>query len=295
MLKAKWIEKRKYLPIALATALSGCLNPAAVREYAAIANAAAEEFPGVAAITYDACVERNSFEQLATKDQPDQQAIQDECADSKATEESLLLAHNVLEDYLRSLALLASDNLVTFDEETKAAVDQVGSLAQLNADQKKAVTGLTQLLFKAFTDGYRRGKLTHVIGEANPHIRSVTEALKEILEEDLDQKLNGLESEIESYYRTGIASARAHDPNAEESLQVRSWKLRLVEEKARVAASREATTAYVKILEDIAEGHEELNKRRSALGSKETLQALFSYASNIRKNLKAVQKAFTTK
>jgi hypothetical protein len=126
-------------------------------------------------------------------------------------------------------------------------------------------------------------------------VATLATALAEILTEDLNETLDGALQQMDSYYATGLAAAAAEAPDpqrASESILVRRWKLEWIQVRQQLGARREGVNAYVKILNQIAAGHRKLYEHRDDIGSRRTLQTLFQYASKIREQLRAVEKAF---
>ena len=208
---------KKYLLILMAPTtllFNGCGTPLeiqAVQKYAEFQTQSAELFPKIADDVYKSCIRQldyiNLNRQTIDKDRDAREAI---CNNSEtgsvALKKAYTQTHNVIHEYLVALGALAADELTNFDAEINAVGESIQRLPGLGEDQKKdaisAGTGLARLLFKAFTNDYRRGELKEAIVTADPSLTTLVVALDTSIKNHF---INGLlETErgsLDSYYK----------------------------------------------------------------------------------------------
>lgn len=259
------------------TSLSGCINFGSVKDFAAVSQESAKGFSAIVDDMYGSCMRAATYDpDIATK-----------CAELKQLQPRLLTAHAVLEQYMGAMGKLAGDQVVSYDENLGALESQVNAIKLFKKEQASAVTGLAKFLAKIATDGYRRKKLTEVIQATNGDIQVITDAFKNIVGADYARILQNEEITTRSFYMTEIHTHKEKEPLAAE-LAERILKERIAEIQKR----KDAAVSYIKIMETISRGHQELFEHRKDLGSKELMKLMWDYARTLAPLVKDMKKAF---
>jgi hypothetical protein len=176
-----------------------------------------------------------------------------------------------------------------------------------DSKQVDAVTGLAQFLLKATTDGYRRRELERTIDAQNESVKTVTTALKAIVGHDYEGRLDNEKIALDAFKKRLDRAERASDqPVASEkalgetqeslktttSVTVEIGRREVQEHLREIATKREAADSYVKSLDLIAKGHQELFDHKKDLGSKDLAKLLWDDASEMISQIHNIQKAF---
>src|SRR5262249_55760359 len=136
----------------------------------------------------------------------------------------------------------------------------------------------------AFTDGWRKRELAKAIAQAEPHVQTIAGALSTDLAALQDQIEKNQKDAIGSLYHQASASSKAESPIVLTDVMLRQYA-KIEKEKAAVAAFDNAITA-------IAQAHTKLYQSRDHLDAKAVAQEVFQTASDVQKQIAAVEKAF---
>lgn len=277
----------------LAAALIGCQNLKDIRSYTDEANAAASSFPAVAATAYNACIEeerykflrdQRTFAPAAAVFDAAGPAVRETCGAQAKTRDRLVAAFLVVNTYLATLGKLAADNVAVYDKRIDAISSNAGTLLGFTSDQQQAVGALAKLIISAFTNGWRHGKLQEAIGTAQQPMQVVLDAIAKDLQQFESTGLRVQKGALDSFYQ----DVQLSRPNESPAILAYQYN----QELGSIERQREAVESYLKILDQIKQGHTKLFEARNQLGSRDTLLSVFQTAVSIRDNLQAVRKAF---
>lgn len=257
------------IPFVVAIALGGCTNLDAVKDFANAAGGVAQ---------YDALVEDYvAFPARQKRFQPqDRHAQLDQIAATRAGQRDGLLAmQRALLEYMDALGRLASDAAVDYDRE----LDQLGRAASsarfLESGQGNAVGGIARLLVRAGTDGWRRSRVTALIAEANPHVQTVTSALRRLAEQGWREDAETETVAIRNHFQRIARDSR--DPAGIEALGD------LGERRSReVDGRRRVIDAYVQGVGRIAAGHQRLADAGDSIDRAEVIDAVRRHARELK-------------
>jgi len=201
----------------------------------------------------------------------------------EAQRERLLALHLAVEEYMRALARLASDEVVDYD----AQYDALGKAAQ-NANfaddaEAKAVKKVGGVLTRAVADGYRQKKLREIIGDANEPLQVILGRLRAIAASIADETEN-LEKKAHQYYQTAIRESRQAGTEA----LLAGWQYR---DEQEIAGLRRSAETYGDALRAISEGHQALYDNRDELDTAEIRRQLTRHARDMRSAIDALRGA----
>lgn len=221
-------------------------------------------------------------EDAAKKKQLDQESI-----GRRKQEKALLGLHRGVQDYMKALGALASDEVISYDESLKKLGDEIKNTKLVSETQVDAYQKITGIIAKAATDGYRQRKLKQLIGDANEPFQKIAVALGEIVSSGYVLSLDNELDVMNSYYKEVIKLAPPNDPGTE--MVKETWRTK----KEDLAARRQACLAYADTIQKIAQAHQELFSNKDKLDAKATLDLIMSYAQDIddlRNNIKELTK-----
>lgn len=265
--------------------LAGCVDFGPVKEYAALSKQASTGYAGIVEDMYQSCLRSAEFDPPASGETPEKH-----CVDWKEVQPGLLHAESALQDYLVAVGKLAGDDTISYDKNLDSLKKEVDGIkfsgkSVFDSKQVDAITGLAGFLLKAATDGYRRRELERTFSTQNENIQTVTAALKDIVGHDYKKRLENEETAIEAFQ---VRLQRASD----QSLAVEIGKRQVQDHLWDIEKKREAADDYVKTLDLIAKGHQQLFEHKKDLGSKALSKLLSDDASEMASLIRNIQKAF---
>lgn len=123
--------------------------------------------------------------------------------------EAFLNIQRVIAEYMKALAELADDELVSFDKSVDSLTEGLKGLNALNDSEIQAFGSITKLLTRAMTDGYRQRQLKFIITESNSHLQILISRQKELVLTYIDN-LSAEKTSIGSYYGDTIVNSFYH-------------------------------------------------------------------------------------
>jgi hypothetical protein len=149
-----------------------------------------------------------------------------------------------------------------------------GAAAVLSANQVDAVSKLSGLITRAFTEHYQRGKLIEFFRAADPHVAVVTQALENIVSKDYAGLLEEEERAVNRRYQR----VSGNRDTATVLLLNRAYSQDVSElQRRRVAAQ-----AYSAALTQIRQGHHQLAENVERLNNKQIALTLQPYISQLQ-------------
>jgi hypothetical protein len=268
--------------------LSGCVDFGAVKDFAALSKQASMGYASIVDDMYRSCLRSAEFDPPANGDTPERH-----CADWKDVQPGLVHAESVLQDYLVAVGELAGDETIRYDRSLTSLKQQLGSVtlsgkSVFNSNQVDAITGLAGFLVKAATDGYRRRQLERTFTGQNENIQTVTLALKNIVGHDYEERLDNETIAVQAFQaRVNRASA-----GGKESLAIEMGIRQVQEHLWDIDRKKQAAESYLKTLDLVAKGHQELFDHRKGLGSKDLAKLLWDDNSQLMPFVQSIQRAF---
>lgn len=268
--------------LTFALTLSGCIDLASVSKFAAISKEAGLTFPDLVEDMQASCLRRAYY-----APESKQKEALDGCEQYKSLRDPLIKAHKLLIAYLTAMGTLASDEVVAYDKSFDGLKNTIQTTGKFDKAQVDAIGNIVKAISDAAVNVYRRNQLKKVIETNNSDIQTLTNALKDIVGQDYKRLLSLEEEGLETYYKTNLLNFKPQEPLT--ALVVNKMR---VSDKEALQRRIDAADAYVKVLDNIAKGHQELYDNRNKLDSKKVLQDLAGYAQSIDDMIGKLRKAF---
>ncbi len=266
-------------PAVFAALLVACTDLSAVREWSTTSMEAAQ-FNEVVATYADTPTRLSVYDADAAESWGAQADLR--AAQAKALELQL----SVVADYMAALSALAADSAVSFSGDIDTLRESLNNTGKLEKSTIDASAGLLTTVANAAANLWRQQQIGLLIEGANAPLQQILRTeLRSIVNQDFRRDLEIESAFLERYFedllRTGGGSATA---NA--SLQ--EWfVVRRVENQRRQAA----VDSYLKVLDNISDGHQKLFDQRDNLAARQLAQDLFALAKEMRDNVKEILKS----
>ena len=200
----------------------------------------------------------------------------------------LLALHKGVEDYMHALGALASDDLVSYDKSLGSLSTEIknAKLPGVEDKQVQAISGLTKLLAKAFTDGYRRAKLEEFIKESNSDFQSVIAAMTTIAGEAYVSSLDIEIVAVNEYYKNIVKISEKNPPQqASIELLKENWKSKI----DAIDTKKQSCVLYTDTLKKIGQGHQSLFDNCDKLNTREFKAIISGYKNDIETLNKSIK------
>jgi len=257
----------------------GCSNPPAVKRFASASTAAGKAFPEIADDLPGSCIRRERYHFLADwRSDLDSLDTLTRAACERYTRAAPRLAgaHRVLVSYLDALGKLSAGDLVEYDK----GVDALGgALAAVNPADKKtieAASSISGTLAEAAALKWRRKELAGMIARSNADVQTLASALRGVIEVDYARLLDDEWEAARKFYLGMLDEHRESEPLTA-MLVYERWR----GDQNAIIEKRKTARAYVKLLDKIAAGHQDLYDHRDALSSKEARALILKHAEAI--------------
>ena len=273
---------RQVIPLLALVALTSCADLQGIRKFAdsAADTASYTSLTGYYLAEFD-------HSKRYEEDPGQQKQLDQDSAARRKQEKALLGLQRGIQDYMKALGALASDEAVSYDTALKKLGDEIKDTKLISDSQVEAYRGIAGLIAKAATDGYRQRKLKQLIAEGDEPFQKVAGALCVIVSKGYVLAVDNETEVLNSYYREVIKTAQANDPSSE--LVKETWRAK----REDLAARRQACLDYSEAITRIAQAHHELFNNRDNLDSKATLDMIMSYSQDVdelRKKIKELTK-----
>ncbi len=229
----------------LGAVLAACADLSAVREFSAVSVQSARYTQ--LADDYAGAPER--LARYVTNDRQRESLALDAKLRQQQKQKALAL-HTAIEQYMQALGKLAGGKEGHLDAEIKALSKSAKQLGG-SSDVEKAVQSTAQALQDAVLVPWQRRRIQQAVDEANAGLQLIVRNLRDDIDLNFRSALEKDITATEFHYRELIAQSR--DPAGIRALQ--EWQdLRVAELKRKQGA----LDAYVKIMNQVAAGHQAL-------------------------------------
>jgi hypothetical protein len=258
---------------------AGCADPPAIKRFAAASASAGEKFPEIAKDIKDSCARREEYRLLggwdADLDSLDRVSA-GTCRASAPTVSRLSKTHAVLMGYIKALGSLSAGETVKYEKPLGELGDALGDVSPEEAKSITAAEGIAGVLAEAVAGKWRRKELGAVIGSANADVQTLAAAICEILDRDYSRLLDDETEAARKFYMTLIREHREAEP-----LTAILFYDRWIGERKGIEARRTTARNYVKLMNKIARGHQDLYDHRGELKSKDVRKLVLEHATAI--------------
>lgn len=269
-----------------------CAQPSAVGDFAKAGAQAAQAFPAIASMEYDACVSVQHYNQFDNAMHPgaiaqlgpafefDQSAIDRACSPELAVQKRLQVVYNVLWSYMSTLGKLAGNDTPSYDK-------TLTTLPGLSGTEQTSAASLVSVMTDAFEKGWRQRQMAKAIERAQTPVVALTNAMTSDLSNVISLSLDNESQALSSLY--GDIQRSQPPTNAVVLGKV------LSADKDAIAKDRATLEAFITLIDKIREAHTQLYNNRDKLFDKKTIEQLFQTVSGIPKAATAVQAAAASK
>ncbi len=279
---------------------ASCTNLTAVQEWSKT-SLEASQFNGIVATYVDTPVRLKRYDELhfkqyrkPTEEQKKMFSLRQGVYGTNATErkiqaEALKKILSVVSDYMGALAALSADGTVDYSRNITTMNTEIISLSaklsvhkRISTNTLGAVGSIVQTLFKP----WQAKQVKKIIEQANAPLQTILAGeLRQIVANDFQDDLNTEGDMIDLYYdallNDGHPSSAAQDA-------VTEWReVRREQNSARL----HAVTAYLRVLDNISNGHQKLYDNRNKLEDKRLVQDLYTLVTDLRKQIAILTKS----
>jgi hypothetical protein len=296
--------------------LSSCVELESIRKFAETSAVVGQKFPVLSSDVYGSCTRKYKYrfyrdvnfnasqigdidklqqeanlEGLTTTAPPGAVQAEKDCRRFKEIAPSVVLLNKALVEYMKTMGDLAADDLTSYDKKLDALATAVSDGSFFNDTEVTAGKSLAKFVLDATTNFYRRKKLKTAIETRNGDVKTLTDALKRFVGQNYILALQDEQRQLDNYHKANIQEHQDRAGNAD-PLAVTSAKTMWDAERQRLQERISAAEAYVKILDNVAQGHQKLYDSRNNLDTKETRQTALQYARAIEGLVEDFRKAF---
>ena len=269
--------------ILLTLFLSSCVNLKPINDFPASSLKSIKIFEDIKYGFNQNCLDNCQFKKIIDLDL---NANNCDCVLNEKADSVTFLIYTTVHGYLDGLSNLSKNNLTGYktDALTKALKeDNFGSI-KIDKVQGEAYNKISNILLKAFTDGYRKRKIKTYVKEANEPLKVLLTYLNFNLSENLAGKLNVQKQRIKSYYfdLTNDKTLSAYEKT--KAVEEYYHKLSQIETK------QNELVLYSKLLTKIGNGHQKLVENIESSNKKEAGKLLIQYAGDLQDIISAFNK-----
>lgn len=271
--------------------LSACgtrTNLAAVREFAKT-SAATAHYEQVVSDYVNSPVRQKRYQPTSSTDQLDALVAR------RAEQGPILEAtQQILVTYMSTLGDLAADQLPNVDSEIdslSSALEKAKFIGdgdkQIGKETASAAASIAKVLIRASLDGWRRREVARIVKETNPALQNTIAGLKEILDQDMRDSLTNEALAVKSPFRAWIAAAESKgDPDGAPPVA----RILMDERLATVNAKEAVLDDYIKVLDTIAKGHDDLTNNIDSMSKSDLKDRLKGYSKDLQTLYKSFKK-----
>ena len=290
----------------LASLCNSCTDMSAVARFAASAHNASDGYAEIVSDFSNSAMRRSLL--VSESERP---TVMEQAQNYKELQPALLEAQKPLTDYIAALAAISTNSATKGDSDDSAgksstsakesgngaheasraapAKPTVGSLktAGMTSDQATAAMGLAAHVSAALTAAYRSNKTTKAIHECNSDLQDYLKGLEQIVGVDYPRQLEIERTSTEGYYQDLLRHHAQQEP-----LAAILMRKQMQEDLDAITRREQAAVAYVKILNDIGDGHQKLYDAGEKASPIQIISIVEPYASDIGSESLNVAKAF---
>lgn len=312
-MKTTIIKSRVVLSIfALVVILNhACVDLSAIRKFSEIASEANERFPGIAKDLNNSCRRQHIYDETREilkgngqlrdiyldsnfEETPKLAAVTQECKIYKQEEQRLIEANLVLIAYLKVLGDLAADDLANYDKQIDSLGNSFTSANIFNANEVNAVKGIAQFLASSVANNYRKNELKKAIRNSNNDVQFLASALKRIIQDNYILQLKNERDSMLSYYNSTIEECILKSDKQQKNniaLTIILIKFQMDQKDEIILQKIESAKAYIKILDNISKGHQDLCNSKN-IDDRKTLALISGYGKTVYTLYLEFRKAF---
>ncbi len=257
--------------VALATSASGCgklAEVAATQQFVKMKSQALESFPKITTDIYESCMRQASYKFLNSPPNfpdADRKAAIKICeSDGKTASESVKVAHELIINYISSLANLAKSEAVDYKPQVEGVSKSLKSLPGLSTDEAKktvdAGTSIAIILANALASGYQKQQLKLAVLASDGPLQTIVLALAKAIDNYyVNVVLSNEQRQLDSFYTLPIGLVLAQPrPSSVDQYVLHSLNTSWQEKQAITRAKASVASSYLTLLKQISCEHSKL-------------------------------------
>jgi hypothetical protein len=234
-------------------AVCGCTDLGEVTQFAKASQDVGKTFSAMADAAKTSCNRANSYINAQNNIPPL------DCEFYVQVNSSLVKVNDALFNYIASLGALAADDLSKvpggFDNVTADLKKADPTISTANQTKATAASGLAKAITNIWASGYRKEKLSKIVGESNNGVQDVTAFLSDYAADKFLQTFNEEERYELSY--CDLMKSPTAEPLATDLLA-----RKCAADKVHIETQKAAVKKYQDALKTIAESHNKINEQR---------------------------------
>ena len=264
--------------------LSSCTNLAHIKQFSETSTETA---------TFEQLVEDYvGYPDRVIRLQPESQksALEKTKQDRLDQKEGLNALHQTMTNYMAALGKLAEDNIVSYDAELDSAAKTLRKSKFVKMETVEASGEISKILFKAFTDLWRKRQLSKIIDQSNSNFQTLIDGLKFITEQGFLSSLDIEMAVVDKVFNNSKMDLKHRTKDKqippEISLMLEEWKS---ENQNSIENKKKLIASYAEVLDKIGEGHQSLYDNRNDLSKKKLIAELKKYGKDMVEIYKSIQ------
>ncbi|WP_416443708.1 hypothetical protein ACH3O9_01595 [Leeuwenhoekiella sp. A16] len=266
----------KFTCILLLFSLMGCVNLEAVSDFSVTSAEALSNYENLSYGFKQYCEERCEFN--AIQQSQIKRTLDCDCRTYAQADSVSIKIYNSILGYFTSLGDIAGLDVSGYNLDAVNKPLQEGTFGKviIQPEQADAYSSISNLLFRASTDVYKRKKIKEYIKEANAPLQLLLDKFSFILGQNLKEELDFKKERLYAFYTELKLNDGLSDFEKVESIT--SYYDQLLE----IDHQQEKLEIYAASLKEIAMAHQELYDKRSALSTDVLKQEMSNYGSALR-------------
>lgn len=269
--------------VAVTLSMGSCVNLKHISEFSEYSIEGIEQFETLAPSFSEVCQQDGRQESIRKFDihRADYDCGQNQKADS-ITE----VINNATKNYFYGLLDLSQNDLTNYrtDGFTEALATGDFGPIKLNETDVKAYSDISNLLLRAFTDGFRRKKIKEYVAQAHGPLLKLLHFLELNLVGNLSGKLEVQKSSLKNFYFDFVKDKKLSD--YERTKFAEDYFRRLLE----ITAQQKELEIFAEILQEIAEGHTNLYNNVSNMTDAEVRTALAGHGRQVSNTITSLRR-----
>lgn len=262
--------------VAVVLSLGSCINLKHISDFSKTSIEGIEKFETLTPSFSEVCLQDGRQESIRTFDihHTDYDCGQNQMADSITQ-----VVYDATRSYFYALSDLSKNELTNYrtDDFTEALATGDFGPIKLNETDVKAYSDISTLLLRAFTDSFRRKKISEYVAQAHGPLVKLLHFLELNLEGNLGGKLEVQKSGLKNFYFDFIKDTKLSD--YERTKFAEDYFRRISE----ITAQQKELETFAEILREIAKGHATLYNNVSNLNDEEVRKELADYGRQMSK------------
>ncbi|MEH6408613.1 MAG: hypothetical protein V7767_15155, partial [Leeuwenhoekiella sp.] len=222
------------------------------------------------------CIDRCEFEAVQANEI--KRKVDCDCQNYIAADSVNVKIYTAIKNYFDGLSSLTNVDISTYSLDALNEPLLAGNFGnvEIKPEQAAAYSNISNLLYRAATDGYRKKKIKNYIEQANAPLKILLDKFKFIIQENLSKELDFKKERLYAFY----TELKLNDRLSEYE-KIEAWNS-YYKQLNEINDQQEQLAVFAESLTEIAAAHEELYKNRNKLSATILQQELGKYGNDIQ-------------